>query len=199
MKANQVASAALLCLATAAHATFQPVGEGPYFPDFDDPTAPSLFYLDTSGIYPYAGYFSGAVGQPGDDSDTIHFRWNLPAGSSPITARFEASGWVTAGAFNQRRGVNLYIADAQTGEGLLSLDLDASQPMYVDPALVFSNHEYWMRLTPRGLGNLGPDVFATYWISFALAPVPEPSGSLLLAAGLGALMLRNAARRGLRS
>lgn len=197
MKANQVASTALLCLATAAHATIPPAGEGLSFPDFDDPTAPSLFYLDSSGIYPEAGYFSGNVGQPGDDSDTIHLRWNLPAGSSQIAARFEASGWVTAGAFNQERGVNLYIADAQTGEGLLSIDLDGRQPSYIDSALVFSNHEYLMRLTPRGLGNLGPDVFATY--SIALEPVPEPSGLLMLAAGLGALLLRRAARRGLRS
>ncbi|KQY86425.1 PEP-CTERM sorting domain-containing protein [Pelomonas sp. Root1444] len=181
-----VASASLLFGMGSAHATFMPWQEGLFFPDFDEPSAPVAFGLDDSRFYEYAGVFIGNVGKAGDNSDTINFSWPALTRGEQISSSFSVRAAVGGTALSSGQQLQIVIVDAQSSSLIRTINLNAAQPSYTDPAFVFDNRLYRMTVSPLGLAGAES---MDYSIDVMLAPVPEPATSMLMAAGIGLFVL----------
>lgn len=181
---TQAVAVGLLIGCSAAHATFHAWEEGVDWPDFDDPSAISTFYLEDHSVYEYAAIFIGNVGRDGDPADHLSFSWSALKPGATVTSVLT---WSTSSSeqFDSTQGLRInFFAQGS----LVSILLDKQHPSYTVP-IVFDSSIYRMSIMPAALA---PADGIKYSLSIA-SPVPEPSALLLSAAG--AVLLTFAARR----
>lgn len=187
-------AATLLISAATANATFHPMLEGDLFPDFDDPAAPQVFYLDDSGLYDYAGFFIGNVGRPGDPADHIAFDWGGLKPGHTVNSFFQAAASANGKRFDAGQGLEIKLT-AEDGAPVLTMTFDSAHAAYTYPNFTFNGGTYHMTAAPLGLA---PTAGVDYWISMS-SPVPEPGDAGLAGLGIFILMTWRAHRRGART
>lgn len=193
-------AALMVCAACgAAHATWHPVIEGEYFPDFDDPTAPAWFSVFPAGVYDPVDFFIGYL-SAADSSDTIVFRVGTDDASDYHTDGWRV-GFVTNPALAHQVVHLTLTSEASSGPPLLSLDLVAQASggvSYSNSSLVLDNKQHYSMTFSLGSGGLPIGTTVQYSAGFTvpeLPPVPEPAAWVLLSAGLAALAASTLGRR----